>query len=488
MSICDRVIICVFDGLRPDMVTEAVTPNLMRLAGRGTWFRDARSVFPSMTRVATASIATGAMPRRHGIVGNAFYFPEAIAEHVLDVSNIADVKRAEQATAGRFLTAPTFADELARAGKRMATVHTGSIGSTYLINPRARSNRHWTFTVFGEDASETPEAIAEVTARFGPLPPRTLPRYAEIDYATDVMIEHVLPNEANAVSLIWYNEPDTSYHYKMIGSADTTSVLSHVDAALGRILSWVGRQPNAERIAVIAASDHGQISSIEEIPLAELLTSAGHPTLRPSKRHLDGAVVTYTGGNMGEVRIIEGGTARRDAVARWLAEQPYIGALFSPGRNDVEGCAPGSFAHALVGLDHARQPDLVYVLRSSDEHDQHGVPGICRISGGGIPIGGGMHGGLNRYELNTTLMLRAPGVAVDTIDRRPASITDIAPTVLELLGVPPAPTMTGMSLMAPAGNVTSRTFSAKSGTFEHSVTLSFMDDGRRIIDHGHHGA
>ncbi|MFM9940798.1 MAG: alkaline phosphatase family protein [Hyphomicrobiaceae bacterium] len=487
MSICDRVIVCVFDGLRPDMIQAATTPNLVRLARRGTWFREARSVFPSMTRVATASIATGAMPRTHGIVGNAFYFPKAIPEHVLDVSNIADVKRAEAATGGHFLTAPTFADELARAGKRLAVVHTGSIGSTYLINPRAQANRHWTFTVFGEEATETPAAIAEVTARFGPLPPRTLPRFAEVDYATDVMVEHVLPDAGNEVALIWYNEPDTSYHYKMLGSVDTTDVLKHVDAALGRILAWVDRQPNAERIAVLAASDHGQISTEEEIPLAELLTAAGHATVRSGKRHLDGAVVTYTGGNMGEIRVLEGGAQRRDAIARWLTEQPFIGALFSPGRNDVDGAAPGSLSHALVGLDHERQPDLVYVLRSSDAADPFGYPGLCRISGGGIPVGGGMHGGLNRHELNTTLMLAAPGVAAGHVDQRAAGIIDIAPTILGLLGVPVAPTMCGAPLQAPAQETTLHTLTSRHADFQHSVTVARGSGGRLIIDRGLHG-
>lgn len=488
MSTCDRVIVCVFDGLRPDMIQEAATPNLLRLARRGTWFREARSVFPSMTRVATASIATGALPRTHGIVGNAFYFPQAIPEHVLDVSNVADVKRAEAATGGGFLTAPTFADELARAGKRLAVVHTGSTGSAYLINPRARANRHWTFSLFGEEATETPEAFAEVTARFGPLPRRTLPRFAEVDYATDVLVEHVLADPLNEVALIWFNEPDTSYHYKMLGSVETTAVLKHVDAALGRILAWVDRQPNAERIAVIAASDHGQISTVEEIPLAEQLTALGHTTVRPGKRHLDGAVVTYTGGNMGEIRVLDGGPQRRDAIARWLIEQPFVGALFSPGRNDVDGVAPGSLSHTLVGLDHARQPDLVYVLRSSEAADPYGLPGLCRISGGGIPVGGGMHGGLNRHELNTTLMLAAPGVAAGYVDERAAGIIDIAPTILALLGVAQAPTMCGAPLQAAAQATTRHTFDARLADFQHSVTVARGSSGRLIIDRGQHGA
>ena len=71
----NRVVICIFDGLRPDFVTPELTPNLARFAAQGTWFREAHSVFPSMTRVATTSFATGAPPRIHGVVGNGFLFP-----------------------------------------------------------------------------------------------------------------------------------------------------------------------------------------------------------------------------------------------------------------------------------------------------------------------------------------------------------------------------------------------------------------------------
>ena len=177
----DRVVVCVFDGLRPDYVTPELTPNLARFAGTGTWFREARSVFPSMTRVATTSIATGAPASVHGVVGNAFLFPQVTTEHVLDMSRAGDVGLAERVTGGRLVEVETFGDALARAGKRLAVVHTGSAGSAHLINPRARAHGHWTFSIFGRDHTQTPEADDEVIARFGPLPPRTLPRFEETD-------------------------------------------------------------------------------------------------------------------------------------------------------------------------------------------------------------------------------------------------------------------------------------------------------------------
>src|SRR5207248_1082562 len=83
---------------------------------------------------------------------------------------------------------------------------------------------------------------------------------------------------------------------------------------------------------------------------------------------------------------------------------PFVGMLFSRSRNEIEGEIAGTFAHALVGLDHPRAPDLIYILRSSAMPDPFGLPGLGLITGG-VPIGGGMHGGLNRHELNTVLIV-----------------------------------------------------------------------------------
>ena len=87
-----RVFVAVFDGLRPDLVRPDLTPNILRVAARGEWFRKARSVFPPVTRVATTSIATGAPPATHGVVGNTFYFPEILRD-----------ERMERALDGRFV-------------------------------------------------------------------------------------------------------------------------------------------------------------------------------------------------------------------------------------------------------------------------------------------------------------------------------------------------------------------------------------------------
>ena len=177
-----KVVVVVFDGLRPDMVTTELMPHLHAFAQESRWFREARSVFPSMTRVATASIATGAPPAVHGIVGNSFYFPAVTRDFALDTSLPEDIALAERVLGGPLIAAETFADRLAASGKSLAVVHSGSAGSAYAINPRVAANGHWTFSVLGEAFTRTPEAVRDVVERFGPLPARELPRFDETEY------------------------------------------------------------------------------------------------------------------------------------------------------------------------------------------------------------------------------------------------------------------------------------------------------------------
>ncbi len=502
MQKASKVVVVVFDGLRPDMVTPALMPNLHAYAVKNRWFSEARSVFPSMTRVATSSIATGAMPAVHGIVGNAFYYPEVTTDFVLDVSLASDIALAEAALDGKFITAATFADTLAMHGKSFAVVHSGSPGSTYAINPGVVANGHWTFSVMGEANTKTPEAVREAVERFGPLPPRSLPRFEEIDYATRVLTELVLPEMAPDVALIWFNEPDTSFHYKFLGSDETHAVMAHVDRAFARILATIEAMPDVEDIAVLIASDHGQISSSGEIDITRLLSEAGHPAAKASKRDLTGAKLAVTGGNMGEIRILDSDMDRRDAVARWLMAQDFIGMVLTPSDpltiaddpvfddTAVLGAVEGTFSTDLVGLQHARAPELVYVLRSSAETDAHGLPGLGLITGG-VPVGGGMHGGLNRHELNTVLILGGAAASGPERSEAAVGIIDIGPTILDLMGLQAPVSMQGRSLLAGNGRDVSKTpgssktitVQAGSSGFRQQLTLARRGDARFLM-HG----
>src|ERR1700685_1764270 len=67
------VVLMVWDGLRPDFVTERDTPNLFRLAREGVRFDKHHSIFPTLTMVNATALATGAPPGVNGLEGNNFY-------------------------------------------------------------------------------------------------------------------------------------------------------------------------------------------------------------------------------------------------------------------------------------------------------------------------------------------------------------------------------------------------------------------------------
>lgn len=71
----DRVVLVVLDGLRPDAVDAFRLDHIADLAARGAATFSARTVTPSVTAAAMASLFTGLAPARHGVVSDRFHVP-----------------------------------------------------------------------------------------------------------------------------------------------------------------------------------------------------------------------------------------------------------------------------------------------------------------------------------------------------------------------------------------------------------------------------
>ncbi|MDH3205500.1 MAG: alkaline phosphatase family protein [Gemmatimonadota bacterium] len=67
-----KVLLIGIDGVRPDVLAEVETPNLDRLADRGTFADDARTGFPTMSGPGWSSFLTGVWPDKHGVTTNEF--------------------------------------------------------------------------------------------------------------------------------------------------------------------------------------------------------------------------------------------------------------------------------------------------------------------------------------------------------------------------------------------------------------------------------
>jgi arylsulfatase A-like enzyme len=71
----ERVVLVILDGLRPDAIDRFALPHLTTLIADSAWTRSARTVAPSITVAAMASLLTGVAPEQHGVLTERFRLP-----------------------------------------------------------------------------------------------------------------------------------------------------------------------------------------------------------------------------------------------------------------------------------------------------------------------------------------------------------------------------------------------------------------------------
>src|ERR1700686_4065132 len=82
-------VLMVWDGLRTDLVDAINTPNLFALENAGVRFARHHSIYPTLTMVNAAGLATGASPSRSGIYGDMMYLPPVLdMAHASTIPNL----------------------------------------------------------------------------------------------------------------------------------------------------------------------------------------------------------------------------------------------------------------------------------------------------------------------------------------------------------------------------------------------------------------
>ena len=165
-----RVLVVLFDGLRPDLIGPATTPNLHRLQQQGVTLGRQRTVYPSETRIALTSLVTGVPPGQHGIVGNTYIDRAFTATRPVDTSEAHAVEAFDAAADGRLVHAPSLGEVLASQGRTLAVLASNSAGATRLLNHKARGLGHLTLSGHHAGVATSAQRLAALEARLGPLP------------------------------------------------------------------------------------------------------------------------------------------------------------------------------------------------------------------------------------------------------------------------------------------------------------------------------
>ena len=123
-----HVVVVVWDGMRPDFVTEQNTPTLWKLAREGVTFRNHHAVYPSATMVNGTAMVTGVYPGKSGIIANHVYRPDIDPHHAVDVELPPTVKKGDELSGGKYIAVPTIAELVERAGARSVIAAAKTVG------------------------------------------------------------------------------------------------------------------------------------------------------------------------------------------------------------------------------------------------------------------------------------------------------------------------------------------------------------------------
>lgn len=472
-----NILIVAFDGLQPAQVTPALMPNLAAFVAEGVAFDNHHPVYPSVTRINAASMVTGQNPGAHGIAANMLVMRDYDPHTAFSAL---EPTLAKVALKTKVLLAPTLAEILAGRGLEYVAVGSGTSGNSYLHNPNAANVGG--ATIHPEFCLPYP-LHDEIVGRFGEWPQEGVTNRDKLARAVDIATEYVFAERKPAVTCVWFSEPDKSQHAHGVGAEISTRALREADEQFGRLLSWI--EDAGTDTDVIVISDHGYSTITEVIDIEGLLRSAGFPTG-------DEAGGVTVAGNGGSVLFYAHGrdAATVDRLAAFLMRQRWCGALVA---SDAVGQIEGTLPASLVGAEGPRAPDLAMSFRWDSRVSPAGYAGYAFSAGGGPDLG--QHGSMSRHEMRNSLFARGGSFKGGVRIESPTGNTDLAPTVLRMLGAGGGETMHGRVLreaLADGESVEWQTETHRAerriggGMYRQHITVSRVD-GTTYVDEGNGG-
>jgi hypothetical protein len=406
-----RAVVVVLDGMRRDLICEENTPALVRFGETAQCFSGHRSVFPSATRVVSASFATGCYPARHELQGNSLALLEdgRLVHH--DAGDPEFLQHKRRVT-GRSLAVPSLAQRLAphRGAILFSNV---SPGAAYAHDPDGHGHIYHRAGSFAPGRKPIEGGQALDIARDG----------AGDDFMTARFIDEALVRRDCALAVLWLGDPDSTQHLRPLGSPDQVSAMRQADANAGRVIDAVARmRDKGDDVLLIACSDHGHQTVSRVVDVEAELVRAG---LKHSPDSND--VIVPTSGTSSLVYIHPGHARKTEAIGAFLGSRDWVDRV-------IPATELGT-----VGLVSQHGLAFAVCFKSDDQPNEFGVRGrsieAAPAAGKLAHLGCGQHGGLARYEQSPFLLIAGEGFTSGGRHDEPTSPVDLAPTILTHLGL-----------------------------------------------------
>jgi predicted AlkP superfamily pyrophosphatase or phosphodiesterase len=411
-----HVILVTVDGLLPETYLKPEAhdlriPTLRRIAAEGAFSEGARSVFPSVTYPAHASIATGVRPLGHGIY-----------------TNRADDPPEKNLEGWRWYVedfrAPPLWQVAERAGYRTALLHwpvTVGARATALVPEywRARTAEDIKLT----RALTTPGLLERVSAA-RPAFREQLALGALTDRALIDIAAYLLESSRPHLTMLHVAEVDDAQHHHGLWSPEARAAIEEADRELGLLIEAATAAHIWDETALVVASDHGFARVTRTVRPGVLLREQGLVRLDPGGHPLDWKAVVLSNSGQAYVYLANpGDAATAGTVSHLFQEQAHrpsagIGRLYD--RAEIR--AAGGDPRAFLALE--AQLGTAFASGYAGEYE---TPPTLLATHGYDP---------ERPEMRASLLIlgpRTPEIPRGHI--ADARLIDIAPTIADWLGL-----------------------------------------------------
>ena len=454
-----HVVLVVWDGMRPDFVTEKYAPTLDKLARDGVRFRNHHAVYPTATDVNGAVLATGCYPNRNGLAANLEFRPAINSRQPIDMGDPDSIKRGDEAGGGKYLAAPTFVESLRAAGKKVALVGAKSVAMLFdrhndwtVVRIRGKPLTIFAAAPLGSSARE------EMIKVLGPIPDDPHATTAQRnDFATRALTEFFWRDGVSDFSLLWLSEPDLSEHNHAPGSPDALAAIKAVDGDLSMVLSTLEKKRARDSTDVLVVSDHGFSTIRRSIDVVALLKEAGfHVAKEFSEPPQSGDILVC--GNGGTVSFYVSGHDRTvtQRLVDWLQHSDFAGVIFTRDKLD------GTFPLSAVRIDTSNSADIVMSFDWSAQSGQFGVQGMIDADWN-RKAGEGTHATLSPFDVHNTLIAAGPDFAVGFEDKLPTANVDVTREIMQILDLPVPQETAGRPLLEARRNLSEKSSSEVGG-------------------------
>src|SRR5438445_6498909 len=481
-----HIVVVVWDGMRPDFVSEQNTPALWKLSREGVTFRNHHAVYPSATIVNGTALVTGVYPSKNGIIANHVYRPDIDLNHAIDVEIPAVVKKGDELSGGKYISVPTIAELVQRAGGRTAIATAKTVG-LLLDRHRDRARATNSVALFAGNSLQA-GILGPITETLRPFPPSHLQQDL---WTTKALTDFFWKDGLPVLSILWLGEPDLTQHESAPGAPAALAAIKSADENLAAVLAALDQRDGRGTTDMFVVSDHGFSTIEHSIDLRKILNDAGFVAKTEFESQPESGEIMLAG-NGGSVLFYVVGHDEKliHRLVEFLQQSDFTGVIFT--KEPMEG----TFTLEQAKMERPEpdhRPDVVMSFRWNDSKNQFGIPGMIDADWQ-RGAGKGTHATLSRFDMHNMLIAAGPDFRRGQTDDLATGNIDLAPTILRILRIKAPQQMDGRTLFeamanlnTPAAKAETKTIEAAnhfpSGTWRQSLRISrvgstiYLDEG-----------